>query len=518
VSKKETSTNSVNLSLQFTHCGAEPIEVSLTDYEEGLASTDSWGLGKWYHVAATVQFHADTNSTGITLYWNGTSLASAPVETSSPNFQSSFYIGSDPNLSDRFEGLIDDVALLQRALNPEEIREFRLDSISNYELNGLRWGTWAAWRSSSNWNFKPNEGLSVSCNDGDSSGCGVLAVVGEAFDKPTKVLELDHVILSGDLPTDRIVDFTLASSDGRQFCKWSTKGIGGTKYKFSVDDSSPTSTPDTINELKWCQCDTCNCDFNIQSAIVSSEWTPKSGLSLFKFGDLKTAPSTSSSIASEWNRAGALGPKVGSFKDVCWRPIAFDATSHARFVGIPQPGAAITASLIGETNTTALLAADFGVGGQFLDLSQIEDFTEIIVCANLPNKSTFQITLQSENGGFWQALVVGTDIDASTSTPYPPTSNPNGNLTRELLKAWSGTNKAAVEEDGSVASFNPSKVRYLGIQKVWQDNVPDVNIRIDSVRFDGDRTQCAKTGTSTGTTTDTTIDKTPDAGTTDPIQ
>jgi hypothetical protein len=179
------------------------------------------------------------------------------------------------------------------------------------------------------------------------------------------------------------------------------------------------------------------------------------------------------------------------------------------------------------------LAADFGVKRQFLDLSDSgpyydgSDKNEVIICAHLPEGKYFQILLQSENGGYCQTKVQGSDSEADPSslTAYPPEANPLGKaLKLKELASCKSEDSPTFDKEGNPPPFDPKKIRYLGIQKAWGDDASEgINITIASVRFNGDRsTPCVTTtdttpGTATDTATGTAIDTTPgttaDAGT-----
>lgn len=485
---QEKADSPVRIQLAFgyydSYCTAQKyaveIEPAPTGAPSGLASSDAWGLGKWYHVAATVSgTYPSASNSEIALYWDAR-LIGAPtriVPKSTKSFSALFSVGSSASGTERFVGTIDDVALFQHALTQGEIETLRLNSNSNYGLDGLRWSTWNSARSSAGWRSNQTEGLAVECLDGDSGGCGLSA----ALNWGTPIADIDHIVLNADLPAGHITDFMLAADPvGRQFCKWSINGIGGADYRISVTEQATDRTlsdardPRAINELKWCKCDDCACDFEVKTATIGSEWTKAAnqypcvacGLQFEPF-----AVDADRAKAFRWRR-GAIGAS-----SLCWRPIAYDPTSHVHFVEEPQPEQPVRAWLSGPEHTTALLAADLGRNGYRLTATD-----RIVICANLPRGNEFQLVLKSENEGYCEIMFEGQDADPSTTTAYPKYTN-NSTTLEECLHTTDANNPLR-DEDTKPIQFDPANIRYIGIQKSWTREV-DVTVRVNSVHFDG---------------------------------
>lgn len=488
---RDSSSERVRVSLGFAYfdanCQRSEIDAEIEQTPAlaavGLSTVDAWGLGKWYHVAASVnQVDSARAQSEVRLYWDsvevsrvGWSRVSMKARTGT-DLETSIHVGSDPTNASRFEGYLDDVALLQRALGTAEIQQFRQDSISKYGLDGLRWFPWDVLRSSASWAHNQAKGLALNCEDGQSSGCGVMA----SLDWRQKVADLDHVVLSADLPAGKVTDFLLsADQGGRQFCKWSIYGRGGADYYLSVKQqaeglvATQGPSPSTVNELKWCRCDDCDCTFDVRAAAIGSEWTTEVGEYPCLMCGLQRYESVPvQAQAFKWSR-GAKGPN-----GFCWRPIAYDVLSHARFTEAPTDGGSVKALLSGPGSTTALLAADFGVAGRSLGTND-----EIVICAYLPKDMPFQIMLKSANEGYCQVPIIGEGGDDLRAAPYPNTGD---RLDAAYCTNHTDDNNPLYGEDGKVLVFDATNIRYLGIQKAWAREV-ETTIRIDSVRFNGDR-------------------------------
>ncbi len=503
--QKDSGDKRVKVSLVFSYFDATcsrppPLNPVLEETREltdaGLDTLDAWGLGKWYHVAASVrQGEIAGSKSTIKLYWDGVEVSSSLESQVSMQLRTDMttkvHVGSDPLNAQRFEGHIDDVALLQRALTQAEVQEFRLNSWSKFGLDGLRWATWDAAWSSASWNSQQAPGVAVDCRDDKSSGCGASA----SLDWRLKVNDLDHIVLSGDLPERMDADLLLADGQGgRQFCKWSISGIGGADYHLAVrrpaQGRETPDNPSAVNELKWCRCDTCDCEFDVKAVMIGSEWTKAVGLHSCILCGLQHVPSTISGLDNyKWSR-GAKGPN-----DFCWRPIAYEAKSQAHFVESPTKNS-VKATLGGPSGTTALLAADFGTTGYRLVGDKVDDQgkvkvkgDEVVICANLPAEQRFQIILKSANEAYCEIQVEGTDKNDYESTAYPVDSSKPLDVT--YCTNYVDNNNRLLGEDKKLPQFDPDNVRYLGIQKSWSEDV-DVTIRIDSVNFSGDRKSCPK--------------------------
>jgi hypothetical protein len=485
-----------------------PVELTpLHDEDEwvnpsGLVTADAWGLGIWHHIAATVDSRGSQDESSISVYWDGARVEVATFKPSDGNGVTTNEISVldlhlGPEASSKivpYELYIDDLALIPHALDSKDVASLRVNSASRYELDGLGWSTWNALRSTASWNEYQTEGLSVSCEDGKSSACGATATL----DWDTSLANLDYVTLNADLPIGHAADFMLAADTaGRQFCKWSVRGAGGAAYRFSVNASSQVAPQDNtgtsaINELKWCKCDTCECNFIVRNATIGSTWTDQDGPFPCLVCDLEHQAIQPVNGGNN-TRRGAWGPG-----NLCWRPIAYEDTSHTEIVEISRE-APVTAKLSGPKGTTSLLAADFSVkpdteGSTTLDYSKgYVDLRQkrVFLCAHLPRNHTFQIVLKSDNDGYCELKVEGSDPDdpsesSQKSTVYP--ALPREGETSDVLDADYCANHAdpknkLLDEKGAPPTFDPTRVRYVGIQKAWEDNVQNLMVRVDAIKF-----------------------------------
>src|ERR1043166_4908855 len=88
---------------------------------ESVVSTTNPPTGEWTHLA--VSFNAQSQQG--TLFINGERVAEKRVPTGSPRTEGDVIIGARPSLSGdaRFTGLMDDIRIIQRTLDDQEIRQ-----------------------------------------------------------------------------------------------------------------------------------------------------------------------------------------------------------------------------------------------------------------------------------------------------------------------------------------------------------------------------------------------------------
>jgi hypothetical protein len=207
--------------------------------------------------------------------------------------------------------------------------------------------------------------------------------------------------------------------------------------------------------------------------------------------DLQLLRSTPQSDANEDDllsrKPGIVGP-LG----LCWRPIAYDPDAFAQLKQ-PSNKAAVAAHLAGDLHTSALLVADFGVGGEdheqhLLDASSCE-----LVCVHAklsgePDASAqdYRVVLVSSNSATCEALTSGAKNSAcDDSDSYPcyciSLSNcvqPNPFLDGVIDEThWD----KRVDEPHKV-SFDASQIRYVGIQKDW-NNRQDFSAEVLDIEF-----------------------------------
>ena len=100
--------------------------------------------GQWYHTAVVVTEGGGTDT--VQLYVNGV-IAGAPFQGGMEDCDGIFYIGRHKNVSDHMDGIIDDLALINKALNEVEINTLMINGIEGsraIEPMGklaVRWGS-----------------------------------------------------------------------------------------------------------------------------------------------------------------------------------------------------------------------------------------------------------------------------------------------------------------------------------------------------------------------------------------
>jgi hypothetical protein len=95
-------------------------------------------LGDWHHVVAVYN-----GSQNDTIYLNGEEVASQDLDEA-PNYVDTNpgAIGSNPDLGEFYEGLIDDVGLYNRALSADDVAQNFLATVA-VEPAGKLTSTWA---------------------------------------------------------------------------------------------------------------------------------------------------------------------------------------------------------------------------------------------------------------------------------------------------------------------------------------------------------------------------------------
>lgn len=474
-----------------------------------LSFRDAWGVGSWHHVAATVEHTSNT----VAFFADGapvptdtsraTQLVSmapaAPIVKMVLGSRDPESCGSDGHPSSGSDAgtaspliFFDDVTIFARALSNDELRQLHRASLSKYRLANLPWATWDSAPSTGSWGSNQGGGLTASCYDQNSSACGAVAIV---EDWKLRVADVERLVLNADLPANTGADFIVTGDEqGRQFCKWSVQGVGGALYYFSSDEWADWASHTGVefepsNELKWCRCDTCDCDFPVHGATIGSPWTDGIGdYSVRLCGlDYTTREHADASRSTR--------PKRGTLDSQgwCWRAIALDTESHARLLGESTTGA-VRAELAGPENTSAIFAADFGVidpqrsadsePNNKMQFRALPVGYDIAFCANLPKGEHFQIHVQSENDGYCEMAIDGEDGDDGSSL-YP---NNGQRFNEAYCRTWQDQNSQMFDQAGERVYFDPTRVRYLGIQKNWSFPLTPATLRIDSVTLQSNPT------------------------------
>jgi hypothetical protein len=100
--------------------------------------------GEWYHTAVVVTEGGGAD--GIQLYVNG-EIAGAPNTLAMEDSEGSYFIGCHKNLTNFWDGIIDDVVLINKALNEAEINDLMengVESVLAVEPTGklvVSWGS-----------------------------------------------------------------------------------------------------------------------------------------------------------------------------------------------------------------------------------------------------------------------------------------------------------------------------------------------------------------------------------------
>jgi hypothetical protein len=473
-----------------------------------MASQDAWGLGKWYHLAAVIgpgsAGCAPGESSEVSLYWDAKQLTE-PTEAA-PRSECMASGGPDQQLSKvcvgaglerlpggigdtcstlpAFQGAIDDVALFGRALDARELRDFRMDSLSRFQMGAYRWAASSTWPSTASLSLSTatGGGLTVDVQDLSWSAGSAIALVSDPGDGSLfgglQLNNIGHIDLSGDLPEGKSVSFQLNANNGREFCAWYFAGKGGADYRLSRDVPGVHDVGEVAPDarfldyaLKWCRCDTCDCRSNVEGASIASAWEDRLEKYQCLLCDLELHAATGTEGGSTGWKAGQLwtpgsGEELANPEGWCWRPIAYNAESYAYLVS----GKTVGAKLFGPENTGALLVADFGVpppsGEQsLLDLSACQgqaitfdfnaDFNgeDAASPGNSPQREV-QLILVSANSASLEMPVTGQGHETiSWILPATFPEQPDANAPRE---------------DGEPVIFDPAHVRYLGVQKSWR--------------------------------------------------
>jgi hypothetical protein len=82
--------------------------------------------GEWYHTAVVVTEGGAADS--VQLYVNG-EIAGAPFQTSVEDSDGDYLIGCHKNITNFWDGIIDDVVLIGKALSPDEINDLMINGV-----------------------------------------------------------------------------------------------------------------------------------------------------------------------------------------------------------------------------------------------------------------------------------------------------------------------------------------------------------------------------------------------------
>lgn len=99
--------------------------------------------GEWYHAAVVVTEGGNTDT--VQIYVNGKQSGN-PLQKAMEDSEGNYFIGCHKNLTNFWDGIIDDVVLFNKALNEDEIKELMTNGVMNVlavQPKGklaLRWG------------------------------------------------------------------------------------------------------------------------------------------------------------------------------------------------------------------------------------------------------------------------------------------------------------------------------------------------------------------------------------------
>lgn len=274
------------------------------------------------------------------------------------------------------------------------------------------------------------------------------------------------------------------------------------------------SNPDYNYTRKWCHCDDCECNSDAEDVFVYSPWLQ--ALADKPSGVLCTAqwlaPPSNAGDGNELSqKPGTIGP-LG----MCWRPIAYDPNAFAQLVptsdldgGVSGNAASVKAHLAGDAHTGALLVADFGVQNlpsqananaanplsppsdneqHLLDLSNCD-----CVCVRatvVPSNTDFRVVLVSGNSATCEVVTCAAknipnsvcnqcnqdDCYCIQLNSCRPVNTFQDGAINETI--WDTTSGDAIIK----VTFDASQIRYLGIQKDW-NNQQDFTAEVTDIQF-----------------------------------
>lgn len=446
------------------------------DVEEVIAPLPSgfldWGIGTWYHVAGVV----DGDERAV--YVDG-ELARTSVVVGEPKAAATeaVHIGASPT-GEPLQGMIDDVALFDRAVGSDAMSTFALESIS-ISSGGQQWTPWSVEGSSASWKNDcrapdaemSDQGVMVSVDNGYWSAGGLRARVPEG----RGIRSLKKAILVADIPAKEEFNFVLGSRHNAERCTWHVSGKGKGRYEFDLAD---------VNE---CDCpSTCDCAFEVEEARVASRWDKSTDLSFSVCG-----------VEFEWSDDEqpivALGPGgMRSLNGWCWRPVSYHEGAFADLDESQTNWKQAVGTVRGRDAETALLAADFALGkpGEPRRYCNLMKVQAIKLTADMPHGFSYQFRVAD----FYGVALEWSDLwhrDQPTRT-FPlciaikddPETKDCGEI-RDPIRHL----KRSVDQ---------SQVRFLGVQKNYESGADTTPIAIKSVEFEGTPADNCVISTSSG--------------------
>ncbi len=415
----------------------------------------SWatGAGRWHHVAGTLA-QLGNGRAQLALYWDGKRIQlqdplESPPEGAKPSQAGErvFVVGAsaldaESAAQTKFTGYVDDVAIFDKPLTEQELKQFVLGSTTRPGPSNCRWRASEQWDkqtafkpSYTTWLSSSSEALSVEIDDQDW-GAGAL----DARIEPPRDIQLyDRAYLEGDFPKGQGFQFTLASGDN--YCTWTYLGRGADTYE--IDLTRPVS----------CVSTTCQVNFHrVDRASVTSEWTipgdgnREPGIETFivrrlEFALAKGAP-------PGWTSCGGVYGLLG----YCWRLQAYEPETMAHW---RQKTAlwsdSMSATLTGPTNSGTRVMADFGERG--LDIENCE-------------RASIDALLAPTGSGSMKYALAVQDVHGSWLS-YDLRQDPN---TGEYHVDNFDNPSSKSESDQKFERFpqiDKRRIRLLGLQKPW---------------------------------------------------
>ena len=464
--------------LEILHVvGAAPLLRVSVDTEAGERETCAelpsqfghWGRGRWYHVAGTT-------GTSPTLYVDGEPVAQVRCPVAERAYASHPVSIGQLVASDGcdFGRLLDDVALFQPPLTAGQFPGFLLRSRAVFGPDGRWWSVQGVEGSVAEWQcgaaYSPDEGgLQAYFDNKPWSAPRLLVDV-----DPAPIQAFRGAVLRANVPVGEPFELELEGEERNHYCVWPALGRGDDEYEFLAED------------VGWCECPgQCPCDFMVGRASIESRWDTSSRYRVSAFDiDFDFQSASGSGQAS----LAKTPPRSLDILDWCWRPVAYEPTAHARLgpssarntfeahLGA-YPSDEVLGTLEGASQLTAFLGADFVGMGAFLN---IEECNRVHVEADVePSGVRYSLRLVDAYGVVSEVKTEGepeVEIDLKGAQTWSPPQ------VRELGKL-----------DASQVEFTPTMVRFVGIQKPWDDEWPESTVRIRDIEFmTSDGQSCAE--------------------------
>lgn len=424
-----------------------------------------WGRGRWYHVAAT---------TGTsTLYLDGKPRMNVECPEPERAYANSPVSAGQLVAADDcdFGRLLDDVAIFQPPLDDAELPSFLRRSHAVLGSDGRWWSVQGVEGGVAEWQcgdaYVPEEGGVQAYFDNKSwSAPRLLADL-----DPAPIQAFRGAVLRANIPVGEPFEFELEGQERNHYCVWSAVGRGDAEYEFSPED------------VGWCDCpEACPCDFTVGRASTESRWDTSSR---YRVSVSDIAVDFSGSVSAPSREVSSRSLDV---LDWCWRPVAYEPTAHAR-LGTSDarhdleahlgayPSDEVLGILEGEKERTAFLGADFVGMGAFLNIEACD-------------RVRAEVTVEPSGGRYSLRLVDAYGVVRELKTEGQPTIE----LDLEAGVTWSPPEVRELGAlDASPLEFSPAMVRFVGIQKRWEDEWPETTVRVKSIAFEtSDGQSCAE--------------------------